>query len=134
MSRLKTQAKKKEKIKAKSQSYFPSLHINTSLQSIIDMKTFFFVFFLDVFCLRWKADYESPYINETDYQQIHPYVRSGFNYRPHDRARPRLNSFGNIITQHDRDQDRLEDVGETNRESDVNFYDNKYYDHFKMHR
>lgn len=81
---------------------------------------------------RHRADYESPNINETDYQQIHPFVRNGFNYRPHDRARYRVNSFGNIITQSDRDQ--FDDFDERNRQSDVNFYDNKYYDQFKMHR
>lgn len=80
-----------------------------------------------------RADYESsPNINETDYHQIHPYVRSGFNNQNRDRARYRLNSFGNIVTQSARDQFDFGD--DRHRKSDVNFYDNKYYENFKMHR
>lgn len=97
-----------------------SFHSHT-LQSLI---------FVDIFLL--PTDYESPNINETDNLQLHPHVRSGFNYQTHDRARHRLNTFGNVITQSE--QDQFEYVDDRNRKSDVNFYDNKYYDSFKMHR
>lgn len=78
------------------------------------------------------TDYESPIINETDYQQPHPFVRSGYSYRPRDRARYQLSSFGSIVTQGDRNH--YDYVDDRDRESDVNFYDNKYYDNVKMHR
>lgn len=112
----------------------PSHHINTSQQSIIDKKTFYYFSTITTYPPWWKADYESsPNINETEYHQIHPYVRSGFSYQNRDRARHR-NSFGNIITQSERDREQLDYADERNREAEVNFYDNKYYDNFKMHR
>ncbi|CRK92443.1 CLUMA_CG006010, isoform A [Clunio marinus] len=56
----------------------------------------------------------------------------GFNYQPRDRAIYRLSSFDNIIAQSDRG---LFDSGEERtRESDVNLYDNKHFDNFKIHR
>lgn len=78
------------------------------------------------------TDYESPSINETDYNQLHPYVRSGYGYQTHDRARHRLNTYANVITQIDREQ--FDYVDDRNRKAEANFYDNKYYDNFKMHR
>lgn len=101
-------------------------------------------------------DYESPLpiFNETDYQ-YHPYARNGFNYphnrQVHDRSPSyRLHqSYGNIITHrsdidsinsmgsintNNNDRDQFDYNDEYNRESNVNFYDNKYYDNLKMHR
>lgn len=104
------------------------------------------------------TDYESPLpiFNETEYQyQYHPYARNGFNF-PHNRHthdRPsssyRLHqNFGNIITHssdiggianvenvnNDNDRGQFDYNEDYNRESNVNFYDNKYYDNLKMHR
>ncbi|CAG9802553.1 unnamed protein product [Chironomus riparius] len=101
-------------------------------------------------------DYESPLpiFNETEYQyQYHPYARNGFNF-PHNRHthdRPsssyRLHpNFGNIITHpssdiggiasmesvnNENDRGQFDYNEDYNRESNVNFYDNKYYDNLK---
>lgn len=80
------------------------------------------------------TDYESStFINETDFHQFHPHVhvRSGYSgYR--DRTRYRPNNYGNVLTQRDRDQ--FDYVDDRNRETDGNFYDNKYVGHhYRMH-
>ncbi|KAG5682634.1 hypothetical protein PVAND_011973 [Polypedilum vanderplanki] len=107
-----------------------------------------------------SRDYESslPNINETEYQ-YHPFARNGFSYpqqlprHTHDRSSYRLHqSYGNIITHsgiaglnnnnhfnfnHNNDKDRdqiIEYENDDEREPNANFYDNKYYDNFKMHR
>lgn len=95
-------------------------------ESIIDRKQLFLLL-----PLSDQTDYESPYINETEYHQIQPYVRSGFNYQSRDRNRFRT-SYGNVITHRDRNQ--FDYVDERDRKSDADFYDNRHYDHSTMHR
>lgn len=93
----------------------------------------FFFLFLNLFVSPphiW-TDYESPYINETEYHQIQPYVRSGFNHQSRDRNRFRT-SYGSVITHRDRNQ--FDYVDERDRKSDADFYDARHYDHSTMHR
>jgi hypothetical protein len=113
------------------------------------MKFFFFMKF---------SDYESPiFINETDYQQNHqqqqnPYARNGYNfgYRPSlNRAPSKFNRMQNAdygfevrrsgggghgFENENEQQQPQFDYSDDNREANVNFYDNKYYDNLKMHR
>lgn len=86
-----------------------------------------------------SRDYESLNINETDFHQFHPHVRSGFSnlYRDRNRNRNRPSSYGSIITQSDRDQFDYSD--DRNQESELNWNgdnkNNRYSEphNFQMH-
>lgn len=102
------------------------------------------------------TDYESPIINETDYQQNHyqqqqyPYARSGYNfgYRPINRVASKFNRMQNTDYgfevrhsgggghgfENEQMQNSPFEYPEDNRDVNVNFYDTKYYDNLKMHR
>lgn len=110
----------------------------------------------NIFSSTQFSDYESPIIiNETEYQQNHqqqqyPYARNGYNfgYRPPlNRAPSKYNKMQNVDYgfevrhsgggghgfENDQQQPQF-DYSDDNRDVNVNYYDNKYYENLKLHR